>query len=222
MLSAKMEDYLKAIYHLQRDGDGPVTTSALADALEVTAPTASSMLDTLEERELVDREKYSGARLTRDGETVALEVIRHHRLIETYLAEHLGFDWAEVHDEADRLEHHISEEFEERVADALDDPTVDPHGDPIPSESLEPVETTGETLGQHEAGDSVVVERVSDRDPEELAHLADLGISPDERLDLLEVSPIDVLTVRVDGEEVSIPKHVADRIEVRPVDAAGE
>lgn len=117
MLSAKMEDYLKALYRLQRENEEAVTTSALAEALDVTPPTASSMLDTLEERDLVEREKYQGTRLTRDGETVALEVIRHHRLLETYLTEQLGFDWTEVHDEADRLEHHISEEFERRVGD---------------------------------------------------------------------------------------------------------
>jgi len=127
MLSAKMEDYLKAIYEIsQREGE-PVSTSAIAEYLDVTPPTATSMMEKLAERSLVDREKYSGVELTPEGETVALEGLRHHRLIETYLAEHLDYDWAEVHDEADRLEHHISEAFERRVAEKLDDPEVDPH-----------------------------------------------------------------------------------------------
>lgn len=109
MLSAVMEDYLKAIYQLQQEGDGErVRTSAIAEYLEVTPPTVTSMLSKLEERELVDREKYKGVTLSPDGERVALEVIRHHRLLEAYLTEHLDFRWSEVHDEADRLEHHIS------------------------------------------------------------------------------------------------------------------
>ena len=218
MLSAKMEDYLKALYQLQRDEDGPVSTSSLAEALDVTPPTASSMLDTLEDGGFVEREKYKGARLSPEGETVALEVVRHHRLLETYLTEHLGYDWSEVHDEADRLEHHISEEFERRVAAALGDPEVDPHGDPIPSEALEPLdEDVGETLGEHEVGDEVVVERVSDRDPDELAYLSERGIAPDSRLEVVDVAPIGMVTVAVDDREVTLPDRVAELIHVRPL-----
>ena len=213
-----MEDYLKALYQLQRDEDGPVSTSSLAEALDVTPPTASSMLDTLEDGGFVEREKYKGARLSPEGETVALEVVRHHRLLETYLTEHLGYDWSEVHDEADRLEHHISEEFERRVAAALGDPEVDPHGDPIPSEALEPLdEDVGETLGEHEVGDEVVVERVSDRDPDELAYLSERGIAPDSRLEVVDVAPIGMVTVAVDDREVTLPDRVAELIHVRPL-----
>ena len=220
MLSAKMEDYLKAIYELQRETGDRVTTSALADALDVTPPTASSMLDTLADRGFVEREKYAGATLTTEGETVALEVVRHHRLIETYLTEHLGYDLTEVHDEADRLEHHISEAFERRVADVLDDPTVDPHGDPIPDESLQPVdEAGGETLGSHDVGDVLVIERVSDRDPEELAYLSERGLTPDTEIEVVEVAPIDMVTVRVGDEEISVPDRIANLIRVRPADA---
>jgi len=218
MLSAKMEDYLKAIYELQRNSEQPVQTSALAEALDVTAPTASSMLDSLEERGFVEREKYAGTKLTPEGETVALEIVRHHRLLETYLTEQLGYDWSEVHDEADRLEHHISEEFERRVADALGDPDVDPHGDPIPGEGLEPVdEDGGETLAGHATGDDVVVERVSDRDPEELAYLSEQGITPGTTLSITDVTPIGTIAVAVDGEEgaISLPERIADVIRVR-------
>jgi DtxR family Mn-dependent transcriptional regulator len=222
MLSAKMEDYVKTVYELQRGSDGAVSTSAVAERLGVTAPTATSMLETLAERGLVEREKYKGARLTREGETVAIEVIRHHRLLETYLAEQLGYDWTEVHDEADRLEHHISEEFEERVAEKLGEPEVDPHGDPIPTETLDPVdERRGEALSEHGEGDTVVVERVRDRDPEELSYLSEEGITPGTRLVVEEVAPIDMFTVRLpDGETVSLPASVAEVIRVSDPDAA--
>jgi len=221
MLSAKMEDYLKTVYQLQQGGEGPVSTSAIAETLDVTPPTATSMMEKLEERGLVEREKYKGVTLTREGETVALEVIRHHRLLETYLAEQLGYNWAEVHDEADRLEHHISEEFERRVAEVLDDPQVDPHGDPIPTEALDPVEEEiGETLDEHVEGDHVVVKRVRDRDSEELAYLEDHGITPGTHLTVEEVAPIGMVTVRLEGgQTVSLPDDVASAIRVG--DSAG-
>jgi DtxR family Mn-dependent transcriptional regulator len=222
MLSAKMEDYLKAIYEIsEREGE-PVSTSAIAEYLDVTAPTATSMMEKLAERNLVDREKYSGVELTPEGETVALEVLRHHRLIETYLAEHLDYDWAEVHDEADRLEHHISEAFERRVAEKLDDPEVDPHGDPIPNDALEPVEGGADaTLGEHEEGATVVVRRVRDRDAEELAYLQSAGITPGTELAVTEVAPIGMVTVELpDGETVSVPDEIADSIRVRAAEQA--
>jgi DtxR family Mn-dependent transcriptional regulator len=225
MLSAKMEDYLKAIYELKERDGGPVSTSSIAEHLDVTPPTVTSMMEKLTERELVDREKYSGVELTPEGETVALEVLRHHRLLETYLAEQLDYDWAAVHDEADRLEHHISEEFERRVAEMLDDPAVDPHGDPIPNDALEPVaEADDATLGEHEEGATVVVQRVRDRDPEELEYLQDVGITPGTELTVSEVAPIGMVTVRLeDGEAVSIPDAVADSIRVRtPEELADE
>lgn len=216
MLSAKMEDYIKTIYELQRQSEGRVSTSAIAETLGVTAPTATSMVESLADQDFVEREKYKGARLTPEGETVALEVIRHHRLLETYLAEHLGYDWTEVHEEADRLEHHISEAFERRVADALEDPTVDPHGDPIPNDALEPVdESVGRGLGSHEEGDRVVVCRVRNRNPEELQYLADVGITPGTQLEIAEVTPIGLMRVRRDdGETVSLPDQVTASIRV--------
>jgi len=217
MLSAEMEDYLKAIYQITRREGGPVSTSSIAEVLEVTPPTATSMMEKLEKRGLVEREKYQGVELTEEGETVALEVIRHHRLIETYLAERLGYDWADVHDEADRLEHHISEEFEQRVAAVLDDPEVDPHGDPIPSDALEPVPDAEDAgLGDHEEGETVVVQRVRDRDPEELSYLQDAGITPGTQLTVAERAPIGMVTVTLpDGESVSVPDSIAKAIRVR-------
>ncbi|USZ71643.1 metal-dependent transcriptional regulator [Natronosalvus halobius] len=226
MLSDVMEDYLKAIYQLQEGRDERVKTSAIAEALDVTSPTVTSMLSKLEERGLVDREKYRGVVLTPEGETVALEVIRHHRLLEAYLTEHLDYDWSEVHAEADRLEHHISEDFEARVAAALDDPDVDPHGAPIPSAELEAPETpTGDAISAFEAGDRVVVREVADHDPEILSYLAEHGVEPGVELEIVEVAPFGMVTARplesADTEtQVSLPQEVARHVRVAtPVDA---
>jgi len=216
MLSPKVEDYLKAIYRLTREEEGAVSTSHLAEAMGVTAPTATSMMEKLAERGLVDREKYEGARLTPEGETVALEVVRHHRLIEAFLAEHLDYDWSEVHDEADRLEHHISEEFERRVAAVLDDPEVDPHGDPIPSANLDPVDEGGPTLAECEQGETVVVRQVRDDDPERLDYLDEAGLTPGTRIVVSEVAPIGLVTVDVGGESVSLPEDAAGIIRIEP------
>jgi len=216
MLSDVMEDYLKAVYVLQRERGPPVKTSAIADYLDVTPPTVTSMVGKLEDRGLVAREKYKGVELTPDGETVALEVLRHHRLLEAFLADHLDYEYDEVHDEADALEHHISEEFERRLARKLDDPTVDPHGDPIPSADLEPpADPASEVLADHDAGDHVVVARVSDRDPEELRYLKDAGVEPGTELEILERAPIGMFVVDIDGEQVHLPDRVAETLTVR-------
>ncbi|MEE6208678.1 metal-dependent transcriptional regulator [Salarchaeum sp. III] len=216
MLSDVMEDYLKTVYMLQREHGPPVRTSALADALDVTSPTVTSMLEKLEDRGFVVREKYKGVELTDDGETVALEVLRHHRLLEAYLAEHLDYEWSEVHDEADALEHHISEEFERRVADALGDPRVDPHGDPIPSEDLTLAEDDTVSLASAEPGDEVVVARVSDRDDEELRYLSEVGVEPNTRLTVSDTTPIGTLVLDINGETVTLPESVAATIRVHP------
>jgi len=217
-----MEDYLKAIYRLEREGEPPVATSTIADTLDVTPPTATSMVEKLEDRELLDREKYKGVTLTPEGETVALEVIRHHRLLETFLTEELGYDWSEVHEEAEILEHHISEEFERRVAAALDDPEVDPHGDPIPSDALDPIDDApGSTLADHGEGAQLMVARVRDRDPEELTYLDSAGITPGTELVVEEIAPIGMVTVRLaGGDTVALPDDIADAIQVRGHDDA--
>jgi len=220
MLSDVMEDYLKAIYRLQGEGEERIRTSDIADHLDVTSPTVTSMLTKLEERGLIDREKYEGVRLTEEGETVALEVLRHHRLLEAYLPEHLDYDWSEVHDEADRLEHHISEKFERRLAEIMDDPEVDPHGDPIPNEQLDPPPAEeGVSLRQFESGDHVAVARIEDGDPEVLRYLAERGIEPGAVLELTDVAPFGMVTVRAGGERdtCSLPEAVAGEVLVTPV-----
>ncbi|RDI69585.1 metal-dependent transcriptional regulator [Halopelagius longus] len=220
ILNAVMEDYLKAIYQLQSRTDGRVKTSEIADRLGVKPPTVSSMIEKLGERNLVDYEKYKGVRLTSEGEAVALEIIRHHRLLEAYLTEHLEYEWDEVHEEADELEHHISEKFIQHVTELLDNPDVDPHGDPIPKENLDPVEEArGESITEYDEGDVVVVERVSDEDSDVLRYLSEHNITPGTEVTVTEVAPFGMVTIRprCEDEAASLPRDVLEHIRVRPV-----
>jgi DtxR family Mn-dependent transcriptional regulator len=204
-LSSAVEDYAKAIYALQRRGDGePVTTNDLAARLGVTPASASSMVKKLAEMELVDHVPYRGVTLTEAGQRVALEVMRHHRLLELYLAEHLGVPWDRVHQEAEALEHHISEDLEARIAAKLGDPTHDPHGDPIPSAELEIDEGHTRALGSLDIGDHARFVRISDSDPEMLRYLEARGIRLGDEFELVDRQPFDgPLTLRFGaGDEV--------------------
>ncbi|HEX2129773.1 MAG TPA: metal-dependent transcriptional regulator, partial [Solirubrobacterales bacterium] len=174
-----VEDYAKAIYALERRDEGPVGTSALAERLGVSPGTVTAMVKRLAELGLAVHEPYRGVTLTDAGRRVALEVIRHHRLIESFLADALGMPWDRVHDEAEVLEHYISEDLEERIAAALGDPSHDPHGDPIPDRKLALAEEpAGIALSELEPGDSATFARVSDSDPEMLRYLAEREIRP--------------------------------------------
>jgi DtxR family Mn-dependent transcriptional regulator len=217
MLSAVMEDYIKAIYVIENDTDERVGTSDLAEYLDVTSPTVSSMIKKLEERGLVDREEYRGVTLTEEGDVVALEILRHHRLLESFLSEHLDYDWADVHEEADRLEHHVSEELTARIAELLDNPGVDPHGDPIPDADLElPDEGGRSRLTDAAVGDRVVVRRIRHQGDEELRYLADAGIEPGVEVELLEIAPFGLITVETPDDEQSLPEEIARLIETTP------
>lgn len=219
MLSAAMEDYLKTIYHLQQETGDRIKTSEIAAELDVTQPTVTSMLETLAERDLIDREKYGGTVLTPHGKRVALEVIRHHRLLEAYLTEQLDYSWTEVHEEADRLEHHISEKFEQQLAARLDDPETDPHGDPIPTPALElPENDTGQSLDEVEKNTSVVVEQITNQDDDVLEYLATHGITPGTKLVIDEIAPFGMVTVCIpdSSTHVSLPQHVAAGVRVAP------
>jgi DtxR family Mn-dependent transcriptional regulator len=201
--SSAVEDYAKAIYALERRG-GVVTTNALADRLGVTAGSASGMVKRLGELGLVSHEPYHGVSLTDDGRRVALEVMRHHRLLELYLVETLGVPWDRVHEEAEVLEHVLSDELEELIATKLGDPTHDPHGDPIPTRELTIEEGTTHPLQALEPGDQGTFTRVSDSDPEMLRFLAERGIAPGDRLEVLDKQPFDgPLFVRF-GSEVHV------------------
>jgi DtxR family Mn-dependent transcriptional regulator len=189
--SPAVEDYAKAIYAIAHRGDCPVTTNALAERLGVTAASASGMCKKLDELGLVTHVPYKGVELTRDGERVALEVIRHHRLLELYLAESLDVPWDRVHAEAEVLEHVLSEELEELIAAKLGNPTVDPHGDPIPTADLVMPERATEALADLDAGARATFVRISDSDPEMLRYLADRGIAPGDAFEVLDKQPFD-------------------------------
>ena len=165
-LSASVEDYCKAIFSLESRAQGPVQTNALAERLGITAGSVSAMLRKLEELELITHTPYRGVRLTASGRRVALEVIRHHRLLELFLAKTLEMSLDRVHAEAEVLEHVLSEELEELIAAKLGDPRLDPHGDPIPSADLELAEPETHSLDTLDVGDRGVFVRVSDSDPE--------------------------------------------------------
>jgi DtxR family Mn-dependent transcriptional regulator len=181
------------------------------------------MMEKLAERELVTREKYKGVELTDEGQTVAIEIIRHHRLLESFLVDQLDYEWTTVHEEADILEHHISEEFEERIAERLDDPTVDPHGDPIPTDSLEPPSDDGTSpLSAFEEGDTIEVTRVRDTDEEELEYLAEAGIVPGKQLTITEKAPIGMVTVTHEDGDQHLPAEITDTIRVKPADERSE
>ena len=214
MLSAVMEDYIKAIYAIGNDTGERVGTSELADYLDVTSPTVSSMIKKLEEQGLVNREEYRGVTLTEEGEIVALEILRHHRLLESFLSEHLDYDWADVHEEADRLEHHVSEKLAERIAEVLDNPGVDPHGDPIPDADLKlPEDADRSRLSDASEGDRAVVRRIRHQGDEELRYLAAAGIEPGVELEVLEIAPFGLVTVRTPDGEQSLPEEIARLIE---------
>jgi DtxR family Mn-dependent transcriptional regulator len=183
------ENYAKAIYHLQGRGSGAVHTNAVAERLGVTPASASAMLKRLAEEGLVDYEPYHGARLTKRGERVALETIRHHRLIELFLAEVLGMPWDRVHAEAEVLEHHISEELEELIAAKLGQPALDPHGDPIPDRHLAIGADDSVPLDELEAGESATFVRVSDSDASMLRYLAEREIQPGASLEVKGQEP---------------------------------
>jgi DtxR family Mn-dependent transcriptional regulator len=189
-LSGAVEDYAKAIYVLGQRAD-VVTTNALAARLGVTPASASAMVKRLDALGLVEHEPYRGFRLTFEGERVALEVLRHHRLLELYLAETLGMPWDRVHDEAEVLEHVISEDLEALIAAKLGDPTHDPHGDPIPSAELVVDEKETVTLQSLETGDRGVFVRISDSDPEMLRYLGERGITPGESFEVIDKHPFD-------------------------------
>lgn len=221
MLSTEMEDYLKTIYLLQQETEGRVKTSPIAKGLGVSAPSVTAMLKKLDEQELADYEEYKGVTLTPDGEVVALEVIRHHRLLEAFLANQLDYDWSQVHDEADRLEHHISERFAERIAELLNHPIVDPHGDPIPGPELETVEQRPATrLSDFDEGETVRIERIGDQRPVVLTYLDDSGVEPGVVVEIVEYAPFGMVTVLAEGrsDQVSLPDHIAEHIFALPED----
>lgn len=214
MLSEAVQDYLKTIYKLQEQG-GAVSTSALAEAMGVAAASATGMVKKLAGLKLARHSPYQGVVLTKAGQKMALEVIRHHRLLELYLAEALGYSWDKVHEEAERLEHVISEEFEEKIFEALGRPTRDPHGDPIPTKEGMLVAGSHERLSEMEPGATGVIRRVSDRNAEMLRYLAVRGLVPDATVQVVEKAPFNgPITVKTGETAHVLGRDLASHIHV--------
>lgn len=216
------EETLKTIYYLQQEKSPPVATSVIADRLDKKQATVTSTLDRLETKGLIVREPYQGSELTGEGETVAIEVLQHHRLLETYLTEHLDYSWEQVHEEADRLEHHISEEFKGRLAEALENPAQDPHSDPIPGELELRNQDQTRPLSAYEVGDRVVIIRVSDSDKDDLAYLADIGITPGTPVCIVDVAPFGIVMLEVNDTEQAVPEGITASIQVRARNSADD
>lgn len=212
--SASVEDYVKAIWEVA--GSGAASTKDVAERLSIAPPSVTNMFVRLQEMGLVEYERYRGASLTRRGREEALRLIRRHRLIETFLLEHLGYSWREVHEEAERLEHAVSDGFTERLAEFLGHPGQDPHGDPIPAAdgSLAPDDSF--PLGEATAGQRVRISKVGD-DPSTLEYLGDHGLVPGRLLSVREVRDLDgVITVEdEDGESHALGAPLAGAVFVR-------
>jgi DtxR family Mn-dependent transcriptional regulator len=216
-----VEDYLKTIYGLQA-GQAQVSTTALAERLGVAPASVTGMVKKLAGMKLVDHQPYQGVTLTPAGRKIALEVVRHHRLVESYLAEALGVPWDQVHAEADKWEHVLSEDLEDRIDAMLGHPTTDPHGAPIPSRdgSLPPGEFR--RLVDVPPGETAVVAEVSDHDPALLRYLGDMGLYPQAKVSVIAAAPFEgPLTVRIGKAQHALGREVAGHILVTVPEAAG-
>jgi DtxR family Mn-dependent transcriptional regulator len=213
-LTDAMQDYVKEIYKLRLEGKR-ATTSAIAERLGVRPPSVTAMVKRLSALGLAEHAPYRGVELTPAGERVALEIIRHHRLLELYLTQALGLSLDEVHSEADRLEHALSEELEARIDRSLGYPTHDPHGDPIPDAALRLDRKRLRTLASLEPGDEATIKRVPDGDDELLRYLAKLALVPGKKVKLRSAEPFGgPLTVRVGKAEHAISRELAGGIGV--------
>jgi DtxR family Mn-dependent transcriptional regulator len=211
-LTIAVQDYLKAIYGLESAGER-VTTSALAARMGVSAPSATAMTKRLADLGLVERAPYRGVVLTGKGRLGALEVLRHHRLLERYLSDRLGLALDEVHAEAELLEHALTEELEAKIDAELGYPTHDPHGDPIPDRDLNVEPGRGRTLFRLEVGERATISRVPDGDPELLRYLTELGLVPESDVEVVTRAPFGgPITVRTRNGENAISRELADRI----------
>lgn len=211
-LSQSVEDYLKAIFVLESEGEAATTTN-IANALNVSSASVTNMLKRLAKANLLKHQSYKGAKLTAAGKKIALEILRHHRLLELYLKEVMGYSWDEVHDEAENLEHHISEQFEDRIAELLNHPTHDPHGDPIPTKDGVMPEMAQLSISEAEINTSYIIGRVKDQDPELLRYLEKIGIIPGVKIEVLEKAPFNgpVKVLLEDKEEV-IGHNIASEV----------
>lgn len=225
-LSQALQDYLKTIYKLTVR-HGRATTSQIAEALAVKPASVTGMIKKMAQVEppLLEYEKHRGVTLTPQGEKAALKIVRHHRLLESFLHERLGYSWDEVHEEADRLEHVISEEMGRRIDEALGYPNRDPHGQQIPTPELELRPSLAIPMSDLRPGQHAVIQRVHDEDARLLRHLDGLGLRPQTEIAVLDYEPLDqILQLRVSGrdEPVVIGPQIAKQIYVKPLAEAWE
>lgn len=215
-LTAAVEDYLKAIYKLQHQGEA-ASTGAVARMLDISPASVTNMAKRLADMRLVEYESYRGVTLTEAGTKIALEVIRHHRLLELYLKEIMDYSWEQLHEEAERLEHHISEEFESKLDELLGYPTHDPHGHPIPTREGTVDEMASSVLADIETGRHAIISHLNDDDPALLHHLEERGLLPGKELEVVNREPFEgPMTVCIDGEEQLVGQVVAKSVFVRP------
>ncbi len=207
-LSESQEDYLKEIFKL-RETNKSVSMQDLARKLDVRPPSVTGMIKKLCAMDLVEHEPYKGVQLTETGEKIALEVLRHHRLLELYLARHLNYSWDEIHEEAERLEHVISEKFEAAIADLMDHPTHDPHGDPIPTADLViPDSPAMKPLSTIKGSKAIVIGRVMTQDKDILSLLSRLELVPGQQIELIK-SEAAGIRVRVGDNQYLVPQTIA-------------
>lgn len=212
MLGTIVEDYLKTIYALGMDGTH-VTPSKLAERFSVSPAAVTKMMKRLQSLNLIIYSRSNGVCLTQEGDKIALEILRHHRLIELYLIKALGYSWDQVHEEAERLEHVISEVFEEKIDEYLGFPTHDPHGDPIPTKDGVLLEQTTVPLNVLTPGDESQIERVSDTDSDMLKYMEKLGIAPGVSIEYIKEEPYGgSIHIKVNGEKCSIGRELATKI----------
>lgn len=205
-LTRSVQDYLKAIYQLSPEGR-PASTSEIAHLLALAPPSVTGMVKRLSEHGLLEHVPYRGVQLTDEGRRAALRMVRRHRLIEAYLVEFLGYSWDTVHEEAEQLEHAVSDTMVERMASALGHPEVDPHGDPIPAADGSIHELACTPLSDIPVGETVEIHRVHESQPERLRYIASLGIRPGVRVTVIDRQPFDdLVTIEVAGE-----RHVIGR-----------
>jgi DtxR family transcriptional regulator, Mn-dependent transcriptional regulator len=215
-LTRSVEDYLKAIYQLSPEGR-PASTSEIAHLLALSPPSVTGMVKRLSEHGLLEHIPYRGVQLTDEGRRAALRMVRRHRLIEAYLVEFLGYSWDTVHEEAERLEHAVSDTMIERMATSLGNPDVDPHGDPIPSADGFVQELSCTALTDIPVGQTVEIHRVHESQPERLRYIASLGLKPGVQVTVIDRQPFDdLVTIEVGGQQHVIGRELGHVLQCAP------
>ena len=218
MITQSIEDYLKTIFEIEND-KGKVTTNSLSEKLQVAPASVTSMIKKLSSKKLITHKRYQGVKLTKAGRKIALEIIRHHRLIELYLQEALGVPWDKVHEEAEKWEHIISEDIEDRMDKFLGYPTSDPHGSPIPRRDGTMIERDCSCLADIDPGNKATIAEVSDHDPNLLRYLGEMGFYPKTKIVVKEVKPFDgPITISIKGKTHIIGREAAKHISVMNVE----